>query len=92
MFKSRAALSPDLCLDPALELTVAGKSIPLKRSISWVLVCSILRMVCLDRCAKKRRLSIASEEDDDISGFGSGKARLVINDTPLFCRVGGPDV
>jgi hypothetical protein len=45
-------------------------------------------MVCLDGCPKKRGFGIAGEEDDNISGFGSGKTRLMINDTPLFRRVG----
>jgi hypothetical protein len=88
MLKSRAAFSSDLCLNPALEFTISGKSIPLKSSVSWILIGSILRMVCLDGCPKKRGFGIAGEEDDNISGFGSGKTRLMINDTPLFRRVG----
>jgi hypothetical protein len=49
-------------------------------------------MVCLDRCTKIRRLCITSKVDEDVSGLGCGEARLIIDNTPLFGRVGGPNI
>lgn len=92
MLERGAAFALDLGLNPTLQLGVAGESVPLKSSISGALVHSVLGMICLDRCTEIRRLCITVEVDEDVSGLGIGKARLVVDNTPLLGRVDGPNI
>ena len=77
MLEVGAALPLDLGLDPSLQFSIAGESIALKSGIPGVLIKTILRMVCLDRCAEVGGIGLAGEENEDIPGLGRGKARVV---------------